>query len=257
MNRTALITGASSGIGKRLAYHCAEAGDEIILVARRHEKLEVIKADITEKYSVNVHVIVSDLTKPGAVGTLLHDIENLGLTIDILINNAGFGGYGFFHEGEWDKFRDMINLNITALTELTYHLLPPMIARSSGRILNVASMAGFAPGPLQAVYYATKGYVLSFSEAISNELEGTGVTVTTLCPGPTKTEFIENAGVDGVLAFKNSACPDKVARYGYKAMMRGQRLAIPGLNNKFLAQVPRILPRWLALKISRLMEERF
>ena len=150
----------------------------------------------------------------------------------------------------------MINLNITVVTELTYHLLPPMLERGRGRILNVASMAGFAPGPLQAVYYATKAYVLSFSEALYNESKGTGVTVTALCPGPTQTEFMEHAGVEGVLAFKTLARPSKVAKVGYNAMIKGKRLAIPGLYNKSLALLSRILPRWLVLIISRLMAER-
>lgn len=256
INKTALITGASSGIGKKLAYLCAQGGNDVILVARRDEKLELIKTDITQKFLVKVYVIISDLTETGAVATLMQDIGNLDLTVDILINNAGVGQYGLFHEGEWDKFRDMISLNVAAVTELTHQLLPPMIERGSGRVLNVASMAGFAPGPLQAVYYATKAYVLSFSEAIYNETRGTGVTVTALCPGPTQTEFMEHAGVEGVLVFKSQARPGKVAKVGYNAMMKGKRLAIPGLYNKLLALLSRVLPRWLVLKISRLMGEK-
>jgi uncharacterized protein len=255
MGKTALITGASSGIGKELAYLSAKDGFDLILVARRHQKLEMIKKELEEQYSIKVYVIVSDLTQPGAVKALMRDVKELELNVDVLINNAGFGGYGKFHECDWEKYRDMINLNITALTELTRLVLPEMVEREDGRVLNIASMAGFVPGPLQAVYYATKGYVLSFSEAIYNELKGTGVTVTTLCPGPTRTEFIENAGVEDVMAFKKSACPVKVAKCGYDGMFKGKRLVVPGLDNKFMAQIPRFIPRWLTLKISRFMEE--
>jgi short-subunit dehydrogenase len=254
MSKAVLITGASSGIGKELTYLCADEGFDLILVARRYQKLEIIKQELESKYATKIYVLPTDLTQPGAVKTLMRDIEELGLQIDILINNAGFGGYGLFHECDWDKYRDMINLNVLALTELTRSVLPGMVERKDGRVLNIASMAGFVPGPLHAVYYATKSYVLSFSEAIYNELEGSGVTVTTLCPGPTRTEFIENAGVEDVAAFKNSASPIKVAKSGYDGMMKGRRLVIPGLDNKLLAQVPRFIPRWLALKISRAME---
>lgn len=249
----ALITGASSGIGLELARVHAQSGGDVILVARSEDKLQALKGELEAAHGIKAHVYACDLSAPGAAEKLYNDIKTDGHIIDYLINNAGFGGHGKFHERPWAQDDAMIALNIRALTALTRKFLDDMVARGSGRILNVASMAGFLPGPLQAVYYATKAYVLSFSEAISNELSGTGVSVTVLCPGATDTPFLEAANLDDIKSFKMMMMPVRpVAEYGYKAMLRGKRVAVPGWMNKFTVSIliP-LLPRSWVLRISR------
>jgi short-subunit dehydrogenase len=191
--KTALITGASGGIGLDLARLFAEGGYDVVLVARTESKLKELATELASKHGVSARAVAADLADPAAPAQLMERLKAEGVQVDVLVNNAGYGGYGTFAETELDAELKMIQLNISALTALSKAVLPGMLARKSGRILNVASTAAFQPGPLMAVYYATKAYVLSFSEALANETKGTGVTVTCLCPGPTKTGFQQQA----------------------------------------------------------------
>jgi len=253
--KTALITGASSGIGKELALIHAAKGDQLVLVARSENKLQELKALIEERYKVKVHLIIIDLSVTGACEAVYALTKSWNLKIDYLINNAGFGDYGFFAETDWAKENQMINLNITALTALSKFYLKDMLAQKNGKILNVASTASFQPGPTMAVYFATKAYVLSFSEALSNEVIGTGVTVTALCPGATESGFSEAAAMTESALFKGKRLPDSksVAEFGYTAMMKGKAVAIHGTANFILANMVRFSPRKLVTKISRMV----
>ncbi|MDX1284022.1 MAG: SDR family oxidoreductase, partial [Draconibacterium sp.] len=196
MKNVALITGASTGIGKEFANIHAEKGGDLIIVARRLEKLEELKTELEKKHSVKVLVIAKDLSLAEAPKEIYDEVKAAGIEVEYLINNAGFGGRGKFHEREWDKDLAMINLNVLALTALTRFFLPDFVKRNSGKILNVSSTASFMPGPLQAVYFATKAYVTYFSNAIAEELHDTKVTVTNLMPGATETEFAQVSGMD-------------------------------------------------------------
>ena len=257
VKNVALITGASSGIGLELARVHASRGVDLILVARRLDRLNEIKDELHEKFGIEVEVVDMDLARDNAGKELFEEIKRRELHVDILVNNAGFGGHGYFYEREWSRDHDMILLNILTLTELTRMFLPEMVERGSGRILNVASMAGFIPGPFQAVYYATKAYVLSFSEAIASELDGSGVTVTALCPGPTRTEFEEVANVAGSKAFMIQASVESVARYGYKSMLKGRAVAVPGSANRLLVNyLLRMTPKNVARRVSKMLMEK-
>src|SRR5260370_6418103 len=252
---TALITGASSGIGCDLARLMA-ADYDLILVARNRDKLGEVRKDLESKHSTRVNVMPADLSRPEAPDGLFAEITRRGLHVDVLINNAGFGVYGPFSGTNLPAELRMIQLNITTLTHLTKLALPRMLQRKRGRILNVASTAGFQPGPLMAVYYATKAYVISFSEAIANELKDTGVTVTCLCPGPTETEFAARAHMEKTRLFKLGAMTsESVARIWLQAMLRGKTLVIPGVKNKLLAQSVRFSPRKLVTAIARKIQE--
>lgn len=256
--KTALVTGASSGIGEALARVHAERGGNLVVVARRQEKLETLKAELENAHGITVHVLPKDLTDPDAPRQIHDELDARGVPVDYLINNAGFGYRGLFHEQDWTQNEAMIKLNILALAGLTHTFLPQMIDRGSGRVLNVASMAGFVPGPLQAVYYATKAFVISFSEAVANELAGTGVTVTVLCPGPTETEFTRRAEMVGVRLLEKMASAREIAQVGYNAMLKGKTVVVPGLFSKFTIHgLLRLSPRRLTTGISRaLMEKR-
>jgi len=255
MRNLALITGASSGLGKDFAKIHASRGGDLILVARRERLLEDLAMTLRGEFGVEVRVIVRDLSLPDAAVELLGELENT--EIEMLINNAGFGAHGLFADQDWERIRDMIRLNIESLTSLSRGLLPQMIARKSGKILNVASMAGFLPGPLQAVYYATKAYVLSFSEALVNEVREHGVIVSALCPGATDTEFFDQAHMEGVFARKlGTASCRKVAEFGYKSLLKAKPVAVPGFANRFMMHSLRLTPRWLATKISRVTMEK-
>ena len=245
MAETVLITGASSGIGLELARVFASRGANIVITARNQIQLERVAAELRTAYGVAVSVLPCDLGKAGAAEELMNRIEQQSLQIDVLVNNAGFGLYGHFKDTNLAKELEMIQLNITSLTVLTKLVLPGMVSRRYGRILNVASTAAFQAGPLMAVYYATKAYVLHFSEAIANELEGTGVTVTALCPGPTESAFVGNANLEGSKLFHNKKLPTaaRVAREGYDAMMAGKTVHIVGASNSFYALMARLLPR--------------
>jgi uncharacterized protein len=253
----ALITGASGGIGLELARLCAKGGHDLILVARRKEKLEEIAKYLTGMYGVKSEVLVADLVDPDAPRAIHDAVEKLGLNVDVLINNAGFGQWGLFGRAELSRQLDMIQVNITALAILTRLFMPRMISQRKGRIMNVASVAGFLPGPLMATYYASKAFVLSFSEAISNELEGTGITVTALCPGPTKTGFAEEAGYAAANLLRAPGVMEAapVALAGYKGMMRGKAVVVPGWKNKVVLLVLRLSPRWLVRRVSRKLQE--
>jgi short-subunit dehydrogenase len=253
----ALITGASGGIGLELARLCAKGGHDLILVARRQAKLEEIAKYLSGMYQVRVDLVVADLADPEAPEAIMQEVAQRGLGVDVLVNNAGFGQWGLFGRADLGRQLAMIQVNVIALTTLTRLVLPRMVTQRRGRILNVASTAGFAPGPLMAVYYATKAYVISFSEAIANELKGTGITVTALCPGPTRTSFAEVAGAQDSNLFQNPNVldPAPVAEAGYRAMMRGKAIVIPGLANKLLIQSLRIGPRWLVRTITRWFQE--
>ena len=251
---TALITGASGGIGRELSLILASNGYDIIAVARNADALEALTEEIGSKYRRDVRAVPSDLSIPGAAREMCSDVGE----IDILVNNAGFGDYGPFVECDPDKQMRMIDLHVRALTDITRAILPGMVERKKGRIMNIASVAAFEPGPLMSVYYATKVYVLSFSEAIQEELRGTGVTVTALCPGPTNTGFASAAGATGANLFKEAAGADvkKVAAYGYRCMMRGKPVAICGLSFKFLTFWIRLMPRAATRRIVHYIQSR-
>jgi len=253
MGKTALITGASSGIGTELArLHAAEGGD-LVLVARRKEALDALKKELEEAHGITATVVAVDLAEAGAAERVFAATEEAGLVIDILINNAGFGGHGKFHERDLADDRSMMQVNMVALVDLTHLYLQGMVSRKSGKILHVASTAGFMPGPLQAVYYATKAFVISFSQAISEELSGSGVTSTALCPGAVDTGFVAASNLEGAALFqKPGASPESVAACGYEAMSKGDLVKInePSLNFMLGWVVP-LLPRRLVLKISR------
>jgi len=246
MENLALITGASGGIGEQLARIHAGKGGDMVLVARSEDRLAELAAELIDAHEVNVRVVARDLAVPGAAEGLADELQAEGLVPDLLINNAGFGGQGRFHERDWARDRDMINLNVTALAALTHGFLPAMVERGSGRILNVGSVAGFLPGPNFATYFATKAFVLSFSEAIAAELTGTGVTVTVLCPGPVATGFVDAAGMTNRQMFDAVASSaEEVARYGYRAMLRGDVVAVPGVATQISLFQLRFLPRGL------------
>lgn len=253
--QTALITGASSGIGLELARIHARNGHNLVLVARSHDKLESLKQEIEKEHKVSVIVIPMDLSLSTAPEQLFAKLE--GIEVDFLINNAGFGDMGFFYQTNRLRNRSMIDLNVQALTELTHLFLPAMIKRKSGRIMNVSSTAAFPPGPLMAVYYATKHYVQAFSEAVANELKGTGVTVTALCPGPTASNFANAANIGGDGLF-DSSIPSSasVAQFGFNAMLKGKTVAIHGTKNRFLSFFIRFMPRKLVTNIVRKLHEK-
>jgi len=250
MKKVALITGASSGIGKELAIIHAEKGGDLVLVARSRDKLETLKNELEQKYNVQVMLIVKDLTKQEAPKEVFTEVKNAKIDIDYLINNAGFGGIGKFHERDWERDLSMINLNITALTALTRFFLPDFVNRNSGKILNVSSTASLMPGPLQAVYYASKAYVTYFSNAIAQELHDTNVTVTTLMPGATETEFGAVSGMDKTVLFDKTANARKVAEDGYKGMMKGKLDVITGLTGtqKVMMSMLPLMPKKVLLK---------
>jgi uncharacterized protein len=252
----ALITGASSGIGFDLAQIMA-ADFDLIITARNQQRLESLAQQLQSRHGAHVHVIPADLTRPEAPAQIFLEVARRGLQVDALVNNAGFGAYGEFASNKLQDELDMVQVNITALTHLTKLALPGMLERKHGRIMNVASTAGFQPGPLMAVYYATKAYVVSFSEAIANELKGSGVTVTCLCPGPTATEFAARADMEKSRLFKlGRMSSEEVARIGYRGMMRGKTLIIPGTQNKMIMESVRFTPRKLVTAVARSLQER-
>lgn len=258
MPKTALITGASSGIGYELARIFAREKYNLVLVARNEKKLHEIAEGLTKSHNVQVDVLAKDVSILASATEIYDLLTQKGIAVDVLVNNAGFGDFGFFTDTKWEKELEMINLNITALTALTKLFVVDMVKRKSGKILNVASTASFQPGPLMAVYYATKAYVLSFSEAISNELNGTGVTVTALCPGPTESGFQAAADMKDSKLVKGKKLPtsQQVAEYAYKALMSGKVVAVHGMMNKIMAQSVRFSPRAVVRSLVRAMSER-
>jgi short-subunit dehydrogenase len=258
MKRTALITGASSGFGVEFAKNFAKDGYDLVLIARRLDRLNSLSDELKNKYKINIIVLSKDLNKMEEVQSIYDTLQKEKIHIDFLVNNAGLGDFGNFHESEWSKDEQMLNVNIKSLTKLTYLFVKPMVEKGFGRILNVASTAAFQPGPLLAVYFATKAYVLSFSEAISNELKGTGVTVTILCPGASESEFLSVAKLEDSMLFKRKRVPSskEVADFGYEEMMKGSMTVIHGFTNKIGAFASRFVPRKTTLKIVRKIQDR-
>ncbi len=259
MENVALITGASSGIGKELAKIHAANGGDLVLVARREKELTELKNSLESEYKVSIVIIPKDLSDTNTPAEIFTETEKLGIQVEYLINNAGFGGHGFFHERELEKDLAMVNVNITSLMLLTRLYLPGMIERKKGKILNVSSTASFLPGPLQAVYYASKAFVTSFSQALAEELNGTGITVTALCPGPVATGFFDTANMHGVKMLKaqKAMTPAKTAAIGYRDMMKGRLLSFDnGLLKFSLNWLVPLLPRRWVLKVSRMTMEK-
>jgi short-subunit dehydrogenase len=254
---TALVTGASSGIGRELARLAARDRLDVVLVARRRERLEELAGDLTTRYGVTAEIVVADLADPDAAQRVFQAARARSGGVDFLVNNAGTGVHGLFAETPIDRELEMLRVNVLALTELTKYCVTGMVERRRGRILNVASTAAFQPGPLMAVYYATKAYVLSFTEALAEELSGTGVTATALCPGPTRTEFQEKAGFGDVPLLRGPLVWDaaSVARVGWEGAKKGKRVVVPGFANRVLALGARLSPRRLSTKIARRLQE--
>ncbi|NLW78257.1 MAG: SDR family oxidoreductase [Ruminococcaceae bacterium] len=237
MGRTALITGASSGIGYELAKLFAQDGYDLILVARSEKRLNALKTALENQYDVQGTVIVQDLAKENAAQAVYDAVEAAGLTVDVLVNDAGFGDYGRYANTDWDKQQRMVHVNILALMQMTRLFLPQMLQRGRGGILNLASLAAFFPGPYMSVYYASKAFVLSFTEALSAELAGSGVTVTAVCPGPTTTGFEAASGPGTAKLFSalKNATAGEVALFAWHALLCGKPVAIyGGLNRAFI-----------------------
>jgi uncharacterized protein len=251
MNKTALITGASSGIGLELATIFAQNKINLILVARNKTKLEELSQELSRKYSVTCAVIPTDLSKAGSAQEVFNACHSENHPVSYLINNAGYGDYGLFQDCDLQNQLNMIQLNITTLTELTRLFLPGMIQNKYGKILNVASTAAFIPGPKMSVYFATKAYVLSFSEALHEELKGKGISVTTLCPGPTQSDFFNKAQMNeaGMVKGRNMPSSRDVAEFGYKKLMANEAVAIHGFMNYLMANSARFTPRSIVRKI--------
>jgi short-subunit dehydrogenase len=251
---TVLVTGASAGIGAGLANIFAKHGFDLVLVARRQAELEALAESCRREHGVRVETIPLDLLTPDAPGRLVAQLEAAGLTVDVLVNNAGLMEMGRFAEIDIEKHERLLRLNVLVLTSLTHHLLQPMIARGQGRILNVASTSSFQPVPSLALYAASKAFVLSFSESLSEELKGTGVTTTVLCPGFTRTDMLEGAQDEHAAArelpgFVLSDVED-VARAGYEACMAGETIIVPGLPNRLAASLVSLYPRWLVRTVG-------
>jgi short-subunit dehydrogenase len=259
--KTALITGASVGIGYELAKLFARDGYNLILVSRDEAKLKDVAAELESSYECRVAVLPKDLTVARAPDEVFEQLQDNSVELDVLVNNAGVGVHGPFHRVDTQKILDLIQLNVSALVHLTRLVLPAMVARGDGHVLNVASTAAYQPGPFAATYYASKAFVLSFSEATATELRGTGVSMTTLCPGPTDTEFHERAGMKHSKAAGKVAIimdPQTVARIGYEAMLQRKRTVIAGLKNRVGAfALSRVLPKSLVLNaIAKLNKDR-
>lgn len=254
---TALITGTSSGIGEALAHIHAEHDGHLIIVARREDKLLKLKTELEKRHGIDVMVITQDLTAPEAPKAIIEQINTAGKRVDYLINNAGFGGIGRFHERALADDLAMIQLNISALVALTGLCLPDMIERRSGKVLNVSSTASLMPRPRQAVYFATKAFVTSFSNAIAQELSKTGVTVTTLLPEPTESEFSDKSGMSKTAVFKSIADTRSVANAGYQAMLAGKLNIIAGipLSQRLLLPILPLLPKKLVLNVISRMQK--
>ena len=251
---TALVTGASTGIGLELARELAANGHPLVIVSRDREKLATVAAQLRSEHGVPVLDHARDLSEAGAAEALWADLSNAEIVVDMLVNNAGIGIYGEFHQQPLDAVTRMKMVNIVALTSLTRLALPGMLARGHGRILNVASVVGYQPGgPGMAVYYATKSYVLSFSKGLARELDDTGVSVTALSPGVTKSSFEERSGAAATRLYRllPQMSAKMVAKAAYRGMMRGRRVVIPGFGTKILAFAGELPPRAIALEVNR------
>lgn len=256
--KTALVTGATSGIGYEIAKLLAKDGHDLILAARSQARLDAVAEEFREGYGGRVEIVAVDLARDDGAGKVFQAVDDAGLAVDVLINNAGYAVYGPFKDTNLDLELRMMHVNMLTLTTLTKRVLPLMLGRHSGKILNVASTAAFSSGPLMAVYYASKAYVLSFTEAIAEELRGTGVTVTALCPGPTATGFQHRAAMEESRQIKGREIMDaaEVAAIGYEGMMAGKPIVVPGLRNKLVTEAPRLLPRRVMTRLVRRSLER-
>jgi uncharacterized protein len=252
---TVLITGASSGIGRELARLYAADGAGLVLIARSQDRLRELAGELAAKYGVQAQVLAADLSRPGSPREIADALAQRRIDVDVLVNNAGFGARGSVAELGAQRQLDIIDLNVAALTQLTALLLPGMLERRNGAILNVASTAGFQPGPNQAVYCATKAYVLSFTEALAEEVRGSGVRVSCLAPGPTDTGFAAQAGMAGTRLFRRGVMDAaRVARAGHDGVQQGKTLVIPGVRNRVLAFSVRLSPRALVTKIAAYLQ---
>jgi len=256
--QTVLITGASGGIGYELAKLFARDHYNLVLVARSGDKLNQVAAELQGQFAVTVKTLALDLAAVPAAHFVFDQLQREGIAVDVLVNNAAFGAFGEFASMAEGEILGQIQLNITALTHLTRLFLPPMLARRSGKIVNVASTAAFQPGPLMAVYYATKAYVLSFSEALANEVAGSGVVVSCFCPGPTDTGFQKRAGMENSRVVKKigGMSAERVARDGYRGLMAGRTVVISGMQNWLAAESVRFAPRKWVTAVSRWVSEK-
>ena len=254
---TALVTGASGGIGEELARLFAADGHDLVLLARSRDKLARLSEELGEKHGVGARVVASDLARPEAPREIFEELKGAGVTVDALVNNAGFGSYGLFAETDLKSELDLLQVNVVALTHLSKLFLPGMIARRRGYLMNVASTAAFQPGPLMAVYYASKAYVLSLTEALANECEGTGVCVSALCPGPTETGFVAAAGMAESKLFDRGPMDARtVAEEGYRGMLAGKTIVIPGFRNALVARGVGFMPRRMVTRVVRGIQEK-
>jgi len=242
--KTALITGASSGIGLELARLFAADGYRLVVVARNRAALRAVADELQSRFGVEVRVVPKDLSHPSAPVELYQELQEAGIAVDVLVNNAGFGGSGPFVQTDWNTEAEMIQVNIVAVAHLSKLFLPQIVTRR-GKLLNVASVAGFLPGPYTAIYYASKAFVLHFTEALAEELSGTGTTVTCLCPGPVETNFQKRAHTGGSSRANARLGMDvrEVARLGYEGMKKGKRVAVPGWKSRMLTNLLRLVPR--------------
>ncbi len=257
MANTVLITGATSGIGRELAELFAKDGHRLVLTARSEDELHRVKEALESRYSARVTVIPIDLANRDAPSKLRDTLDRNGIEIDVLVNNAGFGLHGSFTETPLHDELAMIDLHIRSMTMLTKFFLPRMLEKRHGGVLNVSSTAAFQPGPYMSVYYATKSYALSFTEALAGELHGTNVLVTALCPGPTETRFSERAKLAAVKLFAGGMMkPADVAKEGYLGYQRGRAIVIPGIRNRLLALSVRFAPRKLILSIVKYLHRK-
>ncbi|SFE23902.1 hypothetical protein SAMN04487969_101844 [Paenibacillus algorifonticola] len=258
MRKTVLITGVSGGIGKELADRFAKDGYNLVLVARSERKLLELAEEYRKKHGTQATVIAKDVASPGVPEEIFAELKKKGIVVDYLVNNAGFGLYGTFLETNLEQETNMIDVNIKALTIMTKLFLPDMVKRGKGGVMNVASLVAFFPGPMMSIYYATKAFVLSFTEALENELSGTGVTVTALCPGLTSTGFVDRSGMGESKLFQSGAIMEagQVAEEGYRGFIRGDTIIMPGARNRLMAFIPRLLPRKWVTRMVRSTQNR-
>jgi hypothetical protein len=255
--KTALVTGAASGFGLEFSKLLASDDFDLILIDNNLQMLNSAKELIISKFGVEVELLHTDLSKPGSADEIYSSVRDK--QVEILINNAGYGLFGYFTQTNWQKEEDMINLHVLTLTHLTKLFLRDMVERGSGKIMNVSSLAAFQPGPLMAVYYASKSYILSFSQALANEVKGTGVSITVFCPGQTKTRFQEMVAQNSASQISKSpwiADASKVARLGYRALQSGKIVFVPGFANKFIVQLNRFVPGKVSASLVRILQEK-
>lgn len=251
MSKTALITGAASGIGYELAKIFIQKSYDLVLVDKDEQKLKEVKQEWYYNFGSDILTIPIDLSCPESAQIVYQEVKKRDIEVDVLINNAGFGTFGFFSDTDWQREFDMIQLHVVTATKLTKLFLKEMVERNKGKIMNTASLAAFFPGPMMAVYYASKAYLLSFTQSLANELKNTGVSITVLCPGLTKTNFQKTVGEEETkLKFKMSP-PEEVAAYAYRSMKRGRIVAIPGVMNLFIAKLSRLIPVKIIADIIR------